>query len=79
MLFKYGGISPKNKADESIAMEGLQAMEDYMKEIGLELSLKSLGVTDDMFEGIAHGTFILNGGYKTLTHNEIIDILKESM
>ena len=29
--------------------------------------------------GIAKGTFILEGGYKVLNHDEIVDILKESM
>ncbi len=32
-----------------------------------------------MIEGIADGTFIMDGGYKVLTHDEIVKILKESM
>ena len=32
-----------------------------------------------MFEGIASATFILNGGYKVLTKDEVIQVLKESM
>ncbi len=32
-----------------------------------------------LLEGIASATFILKGGYKVLTHDDIINILKESM
>ena len=50
-----------------------------MKEIGVSLNISELGVTEDMIEGIADGTFILKGGYKVLTRDEVIEILKESM
>ena len=50
-----------------------------MKEIGLVMSIKELGVTEDMLDGIAKSSFILEGGYKVLNHEEIISILKESM
>ena len=32
-----------------------------------------------MIEGIADGTFILEGGYKVLDHEDIVKILKESL
>ena len=54
-------------------------MESWMKEIGLVMNISELGVTEDMLEGIANGTFIMEGGYKTLNHNEILKVLKESM
>ena len=43
-------------------------MEAWMKEIGLVMNIQELGVTEDMLEGIANGSFIMEGGYKTLTH-----------
>ena len=49
-----------------------------MNEIGLVMNIKDLGVTDDMIEGIARGSFQMEGGYKILTHEEILQILKES-
>ena len=64
---------------QKIANEGLCAMESWMKEIGLVMNISELGVTEDMLEGIANGTFIMEGGYKTLNHNEILQVLKESM
>ena len=66
-------------SDEQIAEAGLSAMEDWMKEIGVCLHIAELGVTPDMFDGIAKGSFILDGGYRKLTHEEIIEILKQSM
>ncbi|MDO4302058.1 MAG: iron-containing alcohol dehydrogenase [Clostridia bacterium] len=72
-------VNPENKADDEIALEGLASMENWMNKIGLVMNIKDLGVTDDMLVGIADGTFIMDGGYKVLTHEEIINILKASM
>ena len=73
------GVAPAGKTDEEIAHEGLAAMEDWMKTIGVALSLSELGATEDMIDGIADATFILDGGYKTLTRDEVVQILKESL
>lgn len=72
-------VDPTGKTDEQIAAEGLARMEAWMREMGLVMSIKELGVTEDMLEGIAQGSFILDGGYKVLTKDEIVGILKESM
>jgi len=72
-------VNSEGKTDEQIAREGLDRMEAYMKEIGLAMSIRELGVTEDMLEGIAKGSFILEGGYKVLTHDEVVQVLKSSM
>lgn len=72
-------VTPENKTDDQIANEGLKKMEKWMNEIGLVMNIKELGVTNDMIEGIANGSFIMTGGYKTLTHDEIVEILNQSM
>ncbi len=72
-------VDPEGKTDEQIAEEGLQCMERWMKEIGLIMNICELGVTEEMLDPIADGTFIIEGGYKTLTHEEIVEILKASM
>lgn len=72
-------VLPDGKTDEEIALEGLSRMESWMKEIGLIMNIRDLGVTDDMIDGIAKGSFIMDGGYKVLNHDEIVSILKESM
>lgn len=72
-------VNPQGKTDEQTAAEGLERMEAYMREIGLVMNLKELGVTEDMIEGIADGTFIMDGGYRILSRDEVVKILKESM
>ena len=72
-------ICPEGKSDMQVAQEGLDAMKAWMQEIGVSLSLAELGVTPEMWEGIAGATFILDGGYKVLSKEDIIQILKESM
>lgn len=73
------GVSAEGKTDEQIAAEGLEALEGWMKKIGVALSIGELGATEDMLEGIANGTIILDGGYKKLTKAEVIQVLKESL
>lgn len=73
------GVNPEGKSDEQLANEGINALENWIKTIGAVLSIKELGVTEDMFEGIADATFLLEGGYKKLTREEVIEILKASM
>lgn len=72
-------VDPNGKTDEQIAAEGLERMEAYMKEIGLVMNLKELGVTEEMIDGIAENCLIMDGGYKVLNKDEIADILKKSM
>ncbi len=72
-------VSEEGKTDEQIAAEGLDRMESYMKKLGLVMNIKDLGATDDMLEGIADATFLNEGGYKVLTHEDVLKILKEAM
>ncbi|HIV68099.1 MAG TPA: iron-containing alcohol dehydrogenase [Candidatus Butyricicoccus stercorigallinarum] len=72
------GIDPQGKTDEQTALEGLAAMEGWMRELDLVMNLSALGATEDMLDGIADGTIVLPGGYKVLERAEILDILKES-
>ncbi len=72
-------VDPTGLSDEEAAAEGLNRMQAYMKEIGVVMHAAELGMTADMVEGVADATFILNGGYRELSRQEIVDILKESM
>ena len=72
-------VNPEGKSDSELAEAGLKALESWMKEIGVVLHLKELGVTPEMFEGLADATFILEGGYRKLTRDEVIEIFRESM
>ena len=73
------GICSEGKTDEQVANEGLAAMENWMKKIGVALSLSELGATEDMIDGIAEGTIILEGGYKVLNKDEVKEIIRQSM
>ena len=73
------GIAAEGKTDEQLANEGLTALSDWMKTIGVATEITSLGVTQDMFEGIADATFINRGGYKTLSRQDVISILRASL
>lgn len=72
-------VDAAGKTEEEVAAEGLSRMESWMKEIGLVMNITQLGVREEMLEGIADGTFIMQGGHHVLTHDEIVEILKESM
>ena len=72
-------VNPAGKTDEQVAKEGLRAMENWMKELGLAMNISELGATEEMLEGLADATRVMNGGYKVLSRGEIEQILKESM
>ncbi len=72
-------VDPAGKTDEQVAEEGLKAMEDWMKELGLVMNISELGATEDMLEGLADATLIMNGGYKVLDRGEILDVFKNSL
>ena len=72
-------VDAAGKTDEQVALEGLDAMESWMKDLGLVMNITDLGASEDMIEGIANSTLILNGGYKSLNHVEIVQILKQSL
>ena len=73
------GISPDGKSDEQLADAGLAALEAWMREIGVSMNITELGATEEMIPKIADATFLLDGGYKQLTRDEVISILRESL
>lgn len=72
-------VSAEGKTDEEIANEGLLALEDWMKELGLVMNISEFGVTEAQLDDIANVTIILTDGYKTLSREEVIEIYKESL
>ena len=71
-------VDPANKTDKQIASDGIDKLEQYMKEIGVVLNIKDLGVTKDMIDDIANSCFSNTGGYKTLSKQDIKQILLNS-
>ncbi len=72
-------VDPRGKSEMQTAREGLAAMEAWMTQLGLVMHLSELGVTEGMLEGIAKSTLVMDGGYKVLTAEEILAVLKESL
>lgn len=72
-------IPTEGKSDEQLATEGIDALSAWIKEIGAASEISSLGVTEDMLDGIANVTIILDGGYEALNHAEIVEILRNSL
>ncbi len=72
-------INPSEKSDEEIAAEGLLAMEEWMKELGLVMNISELGADEEMIPAIAKSTLIMKGGYKILDKDEVVEILKSCL
>ena len=73
------GVRPEGKTKKQVAEEGLDAMKAWMQRIGVVMNIRDLGVTEDMIEGIADSTALNDGGYKPLTRDDVVEILKASM
>jgi alcohol dehydrogenase YqhD (iron-dependent ADH family) len=70
------GVDSEGKTDTEVANEGLEKLENWMKQIGVAMNLSELGVTEDMIEAIADATIILDGGYKELDRDDVVEVLK---
>lgn len=71
-------VDATGKTDQQVAYEGITAMENWMKELGLVLNITELGATEDMIPDLVKGTIVLPGGYKVLDAGEIEQIFRES-
>lgn len=72
-------VNTDDKTDKEIALEGISAMESWMKELGLAMNIREIGVTEDMIEDIVNATLIMEGGYKVLNKDDVRHILEASM
>lgn len=72
------GISVEDRTDEEIALAGIEALEDFILEIGLPVTLRDLGVNKKTdLKAIADSCVCVTGAYKIMTHEEILEIFKE--
>ena len=69
------GIPKEGKSEEAVALEGIAALEGFSRELGIPTTLRELGATEDMLEKIAYSV-AEGGGYKQITHEDILTILK---
>ena len=73
------GVRPEGKSDEQVAEEGLKCLEQWMQDIGVVMHSGELGVTEQNLQQVADAVLILPVGYRTLTRDEVVAILRESM
>ena len=75
---KVWGIEAENKSQAELANAGVDALADFIKEIGLPTTLRELGVTEQTdIKKIAYSCNIVSGSYKKMTHEEILEIFME--
>lgn len=71
-------ISPDGKSDEELAYAGVEALADFIREIGLPVTLRELGIDETVdLKVIADSCGIVPGSYKKMTHEEILEIFRE--
>ncbi|MGN0484410.1 MAG: iron-containing alcohol dehydrogenase [Lachnospiraceae bacterium] len=72
------GISSEGKEEEELARQGVEALADFIKEIGLPTTLRELGVKESVdLKVIADSCNLAPGSYKKMTHEEILEIFNE--
>lgn len=70
-------IETSDKTDQEIALAGLEAMEQWMNELGLVMNITNLGANKDMLDDLVNGTLINAGGYRRLSKDEVKNIFLE--
>lgn len=71
-------VAPNGKSESQIANEGLNAMEKWMRKIGLVMNITDLGAKQEMLDGMVKSTLVMNGGYKVLSEGDIRSVLQAS-
>lgn len=73
-------VSQHNRSDEEIALEGIESLARFIKEIGLPTNLRQIGVDESTdLRAVADSCSILSGGFRRLTHEEIFEIFNECL
>lgn len=75
---KVWKIHGKDMSKDEIALAGIEKLSDFIKELGIPTTLREIGATEEMLPLIANSTEIMDSGYKKLTADEILEILKEA-
>jgi alcohol dehydrogenase YqhD (iron-dependent ADH family) len=73
------GVDGSGKSEREVAEAGLDAMSEWMDQIGVVKSARELGLTEENIPDAVKATFILDGGYHKLTAEEVERIFRESL
>lgn len=73
------GIDPAGKSDEKVAAAGVEALADFIREIGLPTSFREMGIPEDTdLAAIANSTNLTAGCCKKLSREEVLQIFQEA-
>lgn len=73
-------IPEEGKTEETLALEGIQALADFIREIGLPTSFTEMGITEEsVLRAVADSSNISAGCCKKLSREEKFEILKECL
>ena len=72
-------IPAEGKNERELAEAGMEALKNWMLEIGLPLTITEIGAIPEMIDDIVSTTVIFPAGYLDLKAEDIKDILKESL
>ena len=71
------GVCAKGRTETEIALEGIECLSAFIKEMGLPTTFAEMGLGEDTdYRGVADSSNIItNGCFKLLTHDDIYEIL----
>ena len=71
------GIDPSGKSEAELADAGIEALEAFIKEIGMPSNFRELGIPADLpWKEIADSVTLTPGGYGHLTHEDVLKIFE---
>ena len=74
------GIDPAGRSDEEVAAAGVEALADFIREIGLPASFREMGIPEDTdLAAIANSTNLTAGCCKKLSREEVLQIFQGAM
>ncbi len=73
-------IQPDGRSEIDLAKAGVEALADFIKELGMPTTLGELGVDGSVdLKAIADSCACVPGAYKIMTHEEILEIFRECL
>lgn len=73
-------VDDQGLSEEEVALAGIEALQDFIKEIGLPVRLSDMNITDiNILKAVANTCNLSAGCAKKFERSEIFEILKESL
>lgn len=78
MAQKVWEISPQGKSQEELAEAGIEALADFVREIGMPRTFTEMGITDkSVLKKVADTCNLMAGCCRKLSREEVLEILEE--